>query len=72
MAWTLSIRKGDTVRVIAGRDKGKQGRVLSVDPDSATCTVEHAQTISATRAPTPPSRSRAGLWSAKAPSMSRT
>jgi large subunit ribosomal protein L24 len=27
----LKIRKGDTVQVIAGDDKGKTGRVLSVD-----------------------------------------
>lgn len=27
---TLKIRKGDTVKVIAGRDKGKTGRVLEV------------------------------------------
>jgi large subunit ribosomal protein L24 len=28
---TISIRKGDQVRVIAGRDAGKSGRVLSVN-----------------------------------------
>ena len=27
----LKIKKGDTVRVIAGKDKGKEGKVLSVD-----------------------------------------
>ena len=27
----LKIKKGDTVKVVAGDDKGKQGRVLSVD-----------------------------------------
>jgi ribosomal protein L24 len=27
---TIKIRKGDTVKVIAGRDKGKTGRVLEV------------------------------------------
>ena len=27
---TLKIKKGDTVRVIAGADKGKEGKVLSV------------------------------------------
>ena len=30
----IKIRKGDTVQVIAGDDKGKVGRVLSVDEDS--------------------------------------
>ena len=29
---TLKIKKGDTVKVIAGKDKDKEGKVLSVDP----------------------------------------
>ena len=29
---TLKIKKGDTVKVIAGKDNGKEGKVLSVDP----------------------------------------
>jgi large subunit ribosomal protein L24 len=32
MAAKLKIKKGDKVVVIAGRDKGKQGEVLSVSP----------------------------------------
>ncbi len=28
----LKIKKGDTVQIIAGADKGKQGAVLAVDP----------------------------------------
>jgi large subunit ribosomal protein L24 len=39
------IRKGDQVRVIAGRDKGKSGRVLSVDPRRRRLKVEHANMI---------------------------
>jgi large subunit ribosomal protein L24 len=33
------IRKGDTVIVIAGRDKGKTGEVLSVSPKDSRATV---------------------------------
>ena|SRR5579883_3242175 len=40
-----SIRKGDQVRVMSGRDKGKTGRVLGVDPHRRTVTVEHANLI---------------------------
>jgi len=29
----VRIRKGDLVQVIAGSDRGKQGRVLAVDPE---------------------------------------
>ncbi|MGH9354532.1 MAG: KOW motif-containing protein, partial [Terriglobia bacterium] len=32
MARGLDIRKNDMVRVMAGRDKGKEGRVLEVNP----------------------------------------
>jgi large subunit ribosomal protein L24 len=40
-----SIRKGDQVRVMSGRDKGKTGRVLGVNPKKRTVTVEHANII---------------------------
>jgi large subunit ribosomal protein L24 len=42
---SASIRKGDQVRVMAGRDKGKTGRVLTVDPSRRRVTVEHANMI---------------------------
>ncbi len=34
------IKKNDQVRVIAGKDKGKEGRVLRVDRDAARVLVE--------------------------------
>ena len=34
------IRKGDKVVVLAGRDKGKQGEIASVDPKSGRAVVE--------------------------------
>lgn len=40
-----SIRKGDQVRVMAGRDKGRTGRVLAVNARGRTVTVEHANMI---------------------------
>ena len=36
----MKIKKGDTVRVIAGKDKGKEGKVSSVDLKKNTVTVE--------------------------------
>ena len=36
----LSIRRGDTVRVIAGDDRGKEGRVLEVNLTSRRVIVE--------------------------------
>jgi large subunit ribosomal protein L24 len=40
-----NIRRGDQVRVMTGRDKGKTGRVLGVDAQRRTVTVEHANII---------------------------
>ena len=37
---TIKIRKGDTVKVIAGRDKGKTGRVLEVVSEKDRVLVE--------------------------------
>ena len=42
---TAGIKKGDQVRVMTGRDRGKTGRVLAVDPGKRTITVEHAGMI---------------------------
>lgn len=36
----LHIKKGDTVYVLAGEDRGKTGRVLSVEPAKARAIVE--------------------------------
>lgn len=36
----LKIRKNDQVLVLAGKDKGKKGKVLRVNPDKMTVVVE--------------------------------
>jgi large subunit ribosomal protein L24 len=36
----LHVRKGDTVKVLAGDDKGKQGKILEVDRDKKRALVE--------------------------------
>jgi large subunit ribosomal protein L24 len=41
----VDIRRNDTVKVIAGRDKGKEGRVLRVFPDDAKLLVEHVMMV---------------------------
>ena len=42
---SAGIKKGDQVRVMTGRDRGKTGRVLAVNPVKRTITVEHAGMI---------------------------
>lgn len=36
----LHIKSGDTVMVLSGKDKGKKGKVLSVNPDDRKVLVE--------------------------------
>ena len=42
---TLKIRSGDHVKVISGKDRGKTGRVLRVDPKRERVFVEHLNMI---------------------------
>lgn len=42
----LKIKKGDTVKVIAGKDKGKEGKVLSVLEGGKKLVVEGINTVS--------------------------
>jgi len=41
----LKIRSGDQVRVISGKDRGKSGRVLRVDPKRERVFVEHLNMV---------------------------
>jgi large subunit ribosomal protein L24 len=42
---TVDIRRNDTVKVLSGKDKGKQGRVLRVFPDTGRVLVEHVAVV---------------------------
>ena len=37
---TLHVKRGDTVVVLSGKDKGKQGKVISASPQKGTVLVE--------------------------------
>jgi len=41
----LHIRKGDTVKVLSGNDRGKRGKVLDVDPGKYVAIVEGANMV---------------------------
>ena len=41
----LKIKKGDTVKVIAGKDNGKEGKVVSVDQKTGKVVVEGVNVI---------------------------
>lgn len=42
---SVNVRRGDTVVVITGQDKGKKGKVISVNQDDNTCIVEGVNMI---------------------------
>ena len=43
---SVKIKKGDTVRVIAGKDKDKEGKVLVVDPKKNRVIIEGINMVS--------------------------
>ena len=42
----MNVKKNDTVVVLSGKDKGKQGKVLSVDPEARKVVVEKVNVAS--------------------------
>ena len=38
--YKMHVRKGDTIQVISGRDKGKVGEITSVNPKTSQVTIE--------------------------------
>jgi len=52
----VDLKKEDTVKVIAGRDKGKTGRVLRVDRETGRVLVEHVMMVKRHTRPNPANR----------------
>lgn len=65
--FTISIRKGDNVRVMTGKDAGKNGRVLSVNPRKNTVIVEHANIIKRHTRPNPSKNIKGGIVEKEGP-----
>ena len=42
----MNIKKGDTIVVLSGKDKGKQGKVLEVQPKAGKVIVEKVNVVS--------------------------
>jgi len=49
----LRIKKGDTVQMLAGKDRGKQGRVLDARPREGKVIVENLNTMKRHQKPRP-------------------
>lgn len=57
----IKIRKDDTVKVIAGSDKGKTGRVLEVDRDRGKVLVEGIHLVKRHTRPNPARQIKGGI-----------
>jgi large subunit ribosomal protein L24 len=53
VAQTLKVRKNDTVQVIKGKDSGKRGRVIEVQPSANKVLVENLNMIKRHQRPRP-------------------
>ena len=62
----LSIKKGDTVCVLAGKDKGKEGKVLRTVPETERVVVEKVNVMKKAMRPTQ-ANPQGGISSVEAP-----
>ncbi len=65
-AWKSKIKKGDTVMVISGRERGKTGKVLSVDMAGRRLVVEKLNLIKRHTKPSQKAR-QGGILEREAP-----
>ncbi|MFY9906468.1 MAG: 50S ribosomal protein L24 [Terriglobales bacterium] len=57
----VDIRRNDTVKVMTGRDSGKEGRVLRVLPDEGKVLVEHVMMVKKHVRPNPQRNIQGGI-----------
>ena len=57
----VDIRRNDTVKVITGKDKGKEGRVLRVFPADRKILVEHVMMVKKTMSSKRDPKSKGGI-----------
>ena len=63
----IKIRREDTVKVIAGKDKGKTGRVLQVDRDHGKVLVEGVGMVKRHTRPNPSRQIKGGIAERESP-----
>jgi large subunit ribosomal protein L24 len=61
MQTRVDIKRNDQVKVITGRDKGKQGRVLRVFPTEGKVLVEHVMMVKKNVRPNPQRNIKGGI-----------
>ncbi len=63
----IDLKREDTVKVISGRDRGKTGRVLSVDRESGKVLVEHVMMVKRHTRPNPQKQIKGGIAERESP-----
>lgn len=63
----MRIRKNDTVQILTGKDKGKKGRVLRVNPDKDRLFVENAGQVYEHVRPNPQKGVKGGIVQKEGP-----
>ena len=63
----IDIKKNDIVKVISGRDKGKTGRVLSIDREAGRVLVEHVAMVKRHTRPNPSKQIKGGIAERESP-----
>jgi large subunit ribosomal protein L24 len=64
---SLNIHRNDTVQVLTGSDRGKNGRVLRVFPDNGTVLVEHVRVVKKTVSSKTGQRTKGGIAEQESP-----
>ena len=64
---SLDIHRNDTVKVLAGADRGKTQRVLRVFPEKGTLLVEHVRVVKKTVSSKTGQRTRGGIAEQESP-----
>lgn len=64
---SLNIRRNDQVKVLAGADRGKVGRVLRAMPDKGTVLVEHVRVVKKTVSSKQGQRTKGGIAEHESP-----
>lgn len=63
----IRLKKDDIVKVIAGKDKGKEGRVLSIDPNAGRVLVEGVMMVKRHTRPNPAKQIKGGIAERESP-----
>src|SRR6266849_2847418 len=63
----IQLKRNDQVRVIAGRDKGKTGRVLDINDETGRILVEHVGMIKRHTKPNPQKQIKGGIAERESP-----